>query len=224
MSTLFQTARKIYNLHLPAAWPGKCKQAMREENIKLHLWFGIMLLAWSSAVQAAELRQPATPKAGSVMPVLPVRPGCPPPPVSKTVRAASLIVRNTMRPDVGPYRVMLPGYATEQDPNGDHYAPFVIEAQPGDSLRVDLHNQLDASIPNDGHAIVNLHMDGREPNSPGRLQPRGRLRLQPDREGRTDQLSIRYSDEIGRRGRAWPAILSLRGLLVPFPHPRHGTR
>jgi FtsP/CotA-like multicopper oxidase with cupredoxin domain len=133
---------------------------MREENIKLHLWFGTMLLASSSAVPAAELRQPVQPNAGSVSPLLQVPPGCPPVPVGKTVRAASLMVRNTMRPDVGPYRVTLPGYATEQDPNGDHYAPFVIETQPGDTLRVDLHNQLDASVPNDGHAIVNLHMHG----------------------------------------------------------------
>jgi FtsP/CotA-like multicopper oxidase with cupredoxin domain len=133
---------------------------MREENIKLHWWFGTMLLAWSSTVPAAELRQPVKPNAGSVVPLLQVQPGCPPPPASKAVRAASLIVRNTMRPDVGPYRVTLPGYATEGDASGDHYAPFVIEAQPGDSLRVDLHNQLDASVPNDGHSIVNLHMHG----------------------------------------------------------------
>ena len=90
---------------------------MREENIKLHLWFGTMLLAWSSAVPAAELRQPVQPNAGSVSPLLQVLPGCPPVPVGKTVRAASLMVRNTMRPDVGPYRVTLPGYATTMRPS-----------------------------------------------------------------------------------------------------------
>jgi FtsP/CotA-like multicopper oxidase with cupredoxin domain len=79
--------------------------------------------------------------------------------VSKAVRAASLIVRNTVRPDVGPYRVTLPGYATEGDAT-DHYAPFVIEAQPGDTLRVDLRNMLDASFNDGKHDIVNLHMHG----------------------------------------------------------------
>jgi hypothetical protein len=160
---------------LRAAWPGKPKQ-LREENIKLHLWFATMLLAWSSAVPAAELRQPATPNAGSVTPFLQVPPGCPPPPVGRAVRAASLMVRNTVRPDVGPYRVMLPGYTTEQDPNGDHYAPFVIEAQPGDTLRVDLRNLLDASFANDGkHDSVNLHMHGMvvSPTPPSGCSPLG---------------------------------------------------
>src|SRR5205807_899711 len=94
----------------------------------------------------------------------------------KAVRAASLMVRNTVRPDVGPYRVTLPGYATEQDPNGDHYAPFVIEVRPGDTLRVDLRNLLDASFASDGvRDNVNLHMHGMvvSPTPPSGCGPLG---------------------------------------------------
>jgi hypothetical protein len=82
---------------------------------------------------------------------------------------AQLVVRNSSRNDVGPYRVTLPGYATGPTDGGeDSYRPFLIRAKPGDMLRIDLANQLDESDPDN---IVNLHQHGLivapRPYSPG---------------------------------------------------------
>ena len=59
---------------------------------------------------------------------------------------AELVLRNSSRADVGPYRVTLPGYATGSTAKGeDSYRPFLIRAKPGDTLRIGLANQLDES-------------------------------------------------------------------------------
>ena len=65
------------------------------------------------------------------------------------------MVRNSLRNDVGPYSVTLPGYAT--DGIQDSYRPFLIKAKPGDTLRIDLVNQLNEV---DSDNVVNLHMHG----------------------------------------------------------------
>jgi FtsP/CotA-like multicopper oxidase with cupredoxin domain len=71
---------------------------------------------------------------------------------------AQLAVRNSSRNDVGPYRVTLPGYAkVAADKGEDSYRPFLIRGKPGDTLRIDLANQLDESDPDN---IVNLHTHG----------------------------------------------------------------
>ena len=74
---------------------------------------------------------------------------------SGPVVKAKLVVRNSLRNDVGPYSVTLPGYAT--DGIQDSYRPFLISARPGDTLRIDLVNQLDDPDPDN---IVNLHTHG----------------------------------------------------------------
>ncbi len=70
-----------------------------------------------------------------------------------------LIARDTARADVGPYTVTLPGYATDPaDATRDSYAPFLIEAKPGDTLRFDLVNQLTGEPHPQDH--TNLHTHG----------------------------------------------------------------
>jgi hypothetical protein len=62
--------------------------------------------------------------------------GCPLAKPGPVVRA-QLVVRNSSRNDVGPYRVTLPGYATGPTDGGeDSYRPFLIRAKPGDMLRI----------------------------------------------------------------------------------------
>ena len=52
-----------------------------------------------------------------------------------------LTARTTVRSDVGPYSVTLPGYARANSPAAqDSYAPFVIESCRGDELSIDLEN------------------------------------------------------------------------------------
>ena len=80
---------------------------------------------------AVELQQPVAPSSSGVVanpPVGNVANGCVPLGPAGTIVAAHLIVRNSSRPDVGPYTVTLPGYATNADPSTDRYAPFIIEA------------------------------------------------------------------------------------------------
>ena len=86
--------------------------------------------------------------------------GCPslPPPVNGVV-PGQLVVRNGISPDVGPYAVQLPGYSTGLGANNQQfYRPFVVQAEPGSSLRFDLVNQLDTGslAEND----TNLHTHG----------------------------------------------------------------
>ena len=66
-----------------------------------------------------------------------------------------LITRNTVRPDVGPYAVRLPGYASNPATTaGDSYRPYLVQANPGDTIRLDLVNQLGAGDE------VNVHFHG----------------------------------------------------------------
>jgi FtsP/CotA-like multicopper oxidase with cupredoxin domain len=118
--------------------------------------------AWALVPAAAiELRDPVAPSSTGVVPN-PPNPGgvgaCTPLPAEGPVTAASLIVRNSNRPDVGPYTVQLPGYATDPvDPSKDRYAPFVIETKAGNTLRIDLSNALSASY---SENVINLHAHG----------------------------------------------------------------
>jgi FtsP/CotA-like multicopper oxidase with cupredoxin domain len=58
-------------------------------------------------------------------------------------RIARLIARDSIRHDVGPYTVKLPGYTkSPRDMGHDSYAPFIIQACRGDTLRIALINQL----------------------------------------------------------------------------------
>jgi hypothetical protein len=92
---------------------------------------------------------------------------------------ARLVVRDTRRA-VGPYVVRLPGYATADSEAStkddvdaiDSFAPFIIRAKPGDTLRIDLVNHLrDADIipapdyesqanKDAGDKAINLHTHG----------------------------------------------------------------
>ncbi|HEY4918467.1 MAG TPA: multicopper oxidase domain-containing protein [Xanthobacteraceae bacterium] len=92
---------------------------------------------------------------------------CPVEPTPQT-RAVKLIVRNSLRHDVGPFSVMLPGYATNaSSPDSDSYAPMRIEACRGDTLAIDLTDQLD----NFYQPATNLHTHGLitppNPDKPG---------------------------------------------------------
>jgi FtsP/CotA-like multicopper oxidase with cupredoxin domain len=72
-----------------------------------------------------------------------------------------LFVRNSERGDVGPYRVKLAGYALGSTDEGqDTFRPLVVRAKPGDTLRFDLTNQLDAADPSLADNVVNLHTHG----------------------------------------------------------------
>ena len=100
---------------------------------------------------------------------------------------ARLVVRNTLR-RLGPYVARLPGYATADDetplprapgqtfPEGadlDYFAPMELHAKPGDTLRIDLVNQLldSETVPEDPNfaqngvantndRMINLHTHG----------------------------------------------------------------
>jgi FtsP/CotA-like multicopper oxidase with cupredoxin domain len=81
------------------------------------------------------------------------------------LRKSLLIVRNTVRSDVGPYDVALPGYATDSsDAAHDTYRPYLIRAKPGDTLRIDLVNELEVVTTKNGvetaDNVINLHTHG----------------------------------------------------------------
>ena len=81
--------------------------------------------------------------------------GCTPPAETGPVDEFQVITRNTPRPDVGPYTVTLPGYATNLSSSaGDSYRPYLLRANPGDTIRLDLTNQLPAGDE------VNVHFHG----------------------------------------------------------------
>ncbi len=126
------------------------------------------LLAAMPDTKAAELQQP-TPLYASGLPTGSSPEATDPPgalatcaapaPVSGPVSPGRLVIRDTNRPDVGPYTVTLPGYGT--DPTSaaaDSYRPFLLEVSPGDTLRIDVVNQLGANEPLGG--AVNLHVHG----------------------------------------------------------------
>ena len=127
-----------------------------------------LLLAAVPDATAAELQQPIPlyasglptgPSPGAVDP-----PGavatCPAlPPLAGPVVPGRLFVRDTDRPDVGPYTVSLPGYAADPaSAAADSYRPLLLAAAPGDTLRIDVVNQLGAAGPLGG--AVNLHTHG----------------------------------------------------------------
>jgi len=81
------------------------------------------------------------------------------PPLSGAVSPGRLVVRDTPRPDVGPYTGLLPGYAADPASSAnDSYRPFLFESHPGDTLRIDVVNQLSPDAPHSGD--VNLHTHG----------------------------------------------------------------
>jgi FtsP/CotA-like multicopper oxidase with cupredoxin domain len=127
----------------------------------------VALLCGVASAGAAELQPPtllratglqATATSGATNP-----PGassfCPSLPVAGSIDAARLVIRNTFRPDVGPYTAQLSGYATDPSSSAqDSYRPLLVTASPGDTLRFDVVNQLAGSEPIQG--VVNLHTHG----------------------------------------------------------------
>ena len=83
--------------------------------------------------------------------------GCPADPQPQQ-RSINLITRESMRHDVGPFSVRLPGYATTPSDMGhDSYVPLRIEACRGDTLRFALSNKL---LPAYYQPETNLHTHG----------------------------------------------------------------
>lgn len=126
------------------------------------------LLAAMPGAKAAELQQPI-PLYASGLPTGPSPGAVDPPgaaatcpalsPVTGPVVPGRLVIRDTDRPDVGPYTVTLPGYAADPASDAaDSYRPFLLAAAPGDTLRLDVVNQLGAAEPLGG--AVNLHTHG----------------------------------------------------------------
>ncbi|MDB5377155.1 MAG: hypothetical protein JWR00_1601 [Rubritepida sp.] len=68
-------------------------------------------------------------------------------------RATGIVLRESRRPDVGPYAVTLAGYGQGNDPAADRYAPYLLRLDPGGSTRIALRNALPG-------AAANLHTHG----------------------------------------------------------------
>jgi FtsP/CotA-like multicopper oxidase with cupredoxin domain len=126
--------------------------------------FIVALTASLSPGEATELLPPLFLSDTGVVNAPPLGAGCAlpsPGPLSKSL----LIVRNTVRSDVGPYNVTLPGYATDStDAAHDTYRPYLIRAKPGDTLRIDLVNELEVVTTKNGvetaDNVINLHTHG----------------------------------------------------------------
>ena len=124
----------------------------------------IALLAASVCViaaeaQGAELQQPVSLQTIGLVSSPASDPDCPALPLHGPIEAGRLVIRDTDRPDVGPYTVKLPGYGTSATAGvQDFYRPFLVTAAPGDTLRFDMVNQLGTNE-NLGGA-VNLHTHG----------------------------------------------------------------
>ena len=160
--------------------------------------------------------------------------GCPLSKPAQVVKA-KLVVRNSLRNDVGPYSVTLPGYAT--DGTQESYRPFLIKAKPGDTLRIDLVNQLDAEKPKSRQyrqsAYAWAHCRAQTLFS---LQLVGRLYLQLRRTLITNQggLPLKYRIDIPETIQGPEAVqcdrwtssrqvsVPQRSLLVPLARPRVG--
>lgn len=113
----------------------------------------------AAGAQGAELQQPLSLHAIGLASSPPSDPNCPALPLHGPIEAGRIVIRNTDRPDVGPYTVRLPGYGTSATPGTqDSYRPFLVTAAPGDTLRFDLVNQLDTD--EDLEGAVNLHTHG----------------------------------------------------------------
>jgi FtsP/CotA-like multicopper oxidase with cupredoxin domain len=122
------------------------------------VWAAAICVSAAIGVCSADELKPPLDPSGDISPDPVPGAGCS---LSKSglVVKAQLVVRNSLRNDVGPYSVkQLPGYATGLTDKGqDSYRPFLIRAKPGDTLRVDLVNQLNEA---DSDNIVNLHTHG----------------------------------------------------------------
>ncbi len=137
-------------------------------RMTLPLAYALLLAASTTDARAAELQQPVPLYAAGLpteaSPDATDPPGslttCPATaPLTGLVSPGRLVVRDTDRPDVGPYTVTLPGYAANPvSAASDSYRPFLLGVLPGDTLRLDLVNQLGTSEPLGG--AVNLHMHG----------------------------------------------------------------
>lgn len=118
-----------------------------------------LLLVLAAPAQGAELRDPPR------LPVLgQAADGCGRGPV------LGLAVRQSLRRDVGPYAVRLHGYVgNARQPGGDSYAPPLIEAMPGTTLRIALINLAPAGA----ERRTNLHTHGlfTAPRPPGDCPP-----------------------------------------------------
>ncbi len=113
----------------------------------------------AAGAQGAELLQPIPLSAAGLVSSPPSDPSCPTLPPRGPIGAGRLVIRDTDRPDVGPYTVKLPGYGTSAAPGvQDSYRPFLVTAAPGDTLRFDIVNQLGTNEPLGG--TVNLHTHG----------------------------------------------------------------
>ena len=118
------------------------------------VWAGAISVSVAIGVCSADELKPPLEPSSDISPDPVPGAGCPLSKPAQVVKA-KLVVRNSPRNDVGPYSVKLPGYAT--DKIEDSYRPFLIRAKPGDTLRIDLVNQLDDP---DSDNIVNLHTHG----------------------------------------------------------------
>jgi len=118
-----------------------------------------LLLALAAAAGAGELRDPPRLSAFGR-----AADGCGQGPV------LNLAVRESLRRDVGPYAVRLHGYAgNPRQPGRDSYAPPLIEAHAGTTLRIALSNLAPAAAEN----RTNLHTHGlfAAPRPPGDCPP-----------------------------------------------------
>ena len=141
-------------------------QVFHVQAISASLACSVLLAAMPDA-KAAELQQPI-PLYASGLPTGPSPDATNPPgstgtcptlaPVTGMVVPGRLVIRDTARPDVGPYTVTLPGYGADPASAADSYRPFLLAAAPGDTLRIDVVNQLGAAEPLGG--AVNLHTHG----------------------------------------------------------------
>ncbi len=105
-----------------------------------------ILLALAAPAQAAALREPPR-----LSVLRQANDGCGRGPV------LNLAVRQSLRRDVGPYAVRLHGYVgNPRQPGADSYAPPLIEAAPGSTLRLTLVNQAPAGAEH----RTNLHTHG----------------------------------------------------------------
>jgi len=95
--------------------------------LRAALFFGCLA---AHAVGAAELREPR-PLLASEQPAAACGAG----------RAYGLLLRQSDRPDVGPYSVPLAGYS-QGAPGADRYAPYLLRMDPGAATRITLRNGL----------------------------------------------------------------------------------
>ena len=125
---------------------------MRKTILALAAVF-LPLVAWAEDLDVLHALQPTSP--GTVSPS---GPACTGMPGQEPARELVLTVRAADRM-VGPYTVRLPGYSTSTNPTqGNTYVPPLIRVDPGNTLRVDLINQLTDEA--DGSDEINLHTHG----------------------------------------------------------------